>query len=194
MGWAKERWTAFSEGVGARRFAVGAIFAAVVAAADHIKSALRHPGMIFNFPSWTLGVFVLAIIVSWWLLEYAVKLRRQLKGAADLEAALDTLSKYFDEANNQIFNAPIKSETEYGAWKVQWRQWHEKVEQHLEGTLGLRERNLFKNIVLFPQVSIPHNFSAPHNFDLNILYRQLETIRDVIIRHSERADHWRLRV
>ena len=55
-----------------------------------------------------------------------------------------------------------------------------KVEQHLEGTLGLRERNLFKNIVLFPQVSIPHNFSAPHNFDLNILYRQLETIRDVI--------------
>ena len=88
MGWAKERWTAFSEGVGARRFAIGAIFAAVVAAADHIKSALRHPGMIFNFPSWTLGVFVLAIIVSWWLLEYAVKLRRQLKGAADLRGCL----------------------------------------------------------------------------------------------------------
>ena len=107
---------------------------------------------------------------------------------------MDTLSKYFDEANNQIFNVPIKSETEYGAWKVQWRQWHEKVEQHLAGTLGLRERNLFKNIVLFQQVFIPHSFSAPHNFDLNILYRQLETIRDVIIRHSERADHWRLRV
>jgi hypothetical protein len=46
--------------------------------------------------------------------------------------------------------------------KVQRRQWQEKVEQHLEGTLGLRERNLFKNIVLFQQVSIPHDFSAPH--------------------------------
>jgi hypothetical protein len=57
----------------------------------------------------------------------------------------------------------------------------------------LRERNLFRNIVLFQPVPIPHNFSAPHNFDLNILYRQLETIRDVIIRHSERADQWRIR-
>jgi hypothetical protein len=189
MGWAKERFSAFSEGVGARRFTLGAIFSAVVGAADHIRAALQGQGMIFGFPSWIIGLLVLSIFIAWWLLEYTVKLRRQLRGAIDLENALDMLSGYFDEGNNKYFNAQIKSATEYGAWKAEWRRWYDKVEQHLEETLGARERNLFKNIVLFQPLTIPHNFSADHNFDLNILYRQLETIRDIIIRHSERADN-----
>lgn len=193
MGWAKEHWTAFSEGVGARRFTFGAIITLVLAGVAHLAYFLREPRMTFGFVPWLIAVLVLALLVAYWMLEYSVKLRRQLRGAVNLEQALDTLSQYFDEGNNQIFNAPIKSQTEYGAWTVQWRQWHEKVEQHIEATLGLRERNLFKNIVLFQPVTVPHNFSVPHNFDLNILYRQLETIRDVIIRHSERADQWRIR-
>jgi hypothetical protein len=40
---------------------------------------------------------------------------------------------------------------------------------------------------------LPQAFDAAHNHDLNILYRQLETIRDIITRHSERADQWRIR-
>ena len=92
MGWAK-KMDGFFRGRKRKTLCRWRYFHHIWNAADHIKSALRHPGMIFNFPSWTLGVFVLAIIVSWWLLEYAVKLRRQLKGAADLEAALDTLSR-----------------------------------------------------------------------------------------------------
>jgi len=67
------------------------------------------------------------------------------------------------------------------------------IEKLLEETLGLRECNLFKNIVLFAPMTIPHNFSANHNFDLNVLFRELEIIRDIIVRHSERADLWRIR-
>jgi hypothetical protein len=193
MAWAKDRFSAFSEGVGARRFTIGAVFSTVVGAADHIKIALLGSGMVLGFPSWIVGLLVLAILIASWLLEYTVKLRFQLKGAIDLEKALDLLSLYFDEGNNKIFNAPISNEAEYGAWKLQWTQWCDKIEGHLEQRFWLRERNLFKNIVLFQPVNIPHNFSVSHNFDLNILYRQLENIRDVIIRHSERADHWRVR-
>jgi len=193
MGWAKERFSAFSEGVGARRFTLGAIFSGVVGAADHIRAAFQWQGMVFGIPSWIFGLLVLSIFIAWWLLEYTVKLRRQLSGAVNLENALDMLSEYFDEGNNKLFNAQINSATDYGKWIAEWRRWYERVEQHLEKTLGLRERNLFKNIVLFQPHTIPHSFSPPHNFDRNILYRQLETIRDIIIRHSERADQWRIR-
>jgi hypothetical protein len=84
-------------------------------------------------------------------------------------------------------------QTDYGAWRVHWQQWYERVEQHLQSTLGLRERNIFSNIVLMQALPLPQAFDAAHNHDLNILYRQLETIRDIITRHSERADQWRIR-
>lgn len=75
---------------------------------------------------------------------------------------------------------------------MQWKQWYEKVEEYLQSRLGLRERNIFSNIVLFQPLPI-QAFDESHKRDLNILYRQLEAIRDIIIRHSERADHWRIR-
>jgi hypothetical protein len=193
MSWFRERWSVIVDGVGARRFTIGAIFTAVVTFVVYLANALNEPAMVSRFVPWLIAVVVLAILVAWWMVEFAVKLRRQLRGAVDLEQALDTLSRYFDEGNNQIFNASVKNAMEYGTWKVLWKQWYEKVESHLESTLGLRERNLFKNIVLYSPVSIPQSFDASHNQDLNVLYRQLETIRDVVIRHSERADQWRIR-
>jgi hypothetical protein len=192
MGWFRERWSVIVDGVGARRFTIGAIFTAVVTLVVYLANALNEPAMVSRFVPWLIAVVVLAILVAWWMVEYAVKLRRQLRGAVDLEQALDTLSRYFDEGNNQIFNASVKTATEYGTWKVLWKQWYEKVENHLESTLGLRERNLFRNIVLYMPVQIPQSFDSSHNADLNVLYQQLETIRGVVIRHSERADEWRI--
>jgi hypothetical protein len=140
-----------------------------------------------------VAIAILALLIAWWMVEYAVNLRRQLRGAVDLEKALDTLSEYFDEGNNQIFNSPVTSQIDYGAWGLRWKQWYEKIEGHLQSKLGLRERNLFRNIVLFQPKALPHAFDPSHNHDLNVLYRQLETIRDIVTRHSERADQWRIR-
>lgn len=69
----------------------------------HVANIVHKPGIVpFPIP-WVIAVAIVAVSISWSMLEYAVKLRRQLKGAVDLEKALDTLSTYFDEGNNQIF-------------------------------------------------------------------------------------------
>jgi hypothetical protein len=161
MGWVKDRLSAFADGVGAKRFVLGAVFGFIVGAVDHIRAWIQGAGVTqsVGVPSWIFGLLVIVVLIAWWLLEYAVRLRRQLRGALDLENALDTLSTYFDEGNNKIFNAKISNPTEYGSWKVEWKQWYEKVERYLEETLGLRERNLFQNIVLFEPKTIPHNTS-----------------------------------
>jgi hypothetical protein len=192
MGWLGERWSAFKDGVGPGRVTLVTSVSAIAAGVLHIANVMHEPEW-FPFPiPWVVAVAVVAITTVLSMIEYTVRLRRQLKGAVDLEDALDKLSKYFDEGNNQIFNARVTNQTDYGAWRVHWRQWFERVEQHLQSTLGLRERNIFSNIVLMQASQLPQAFDAAHNHDLNVLYRQLETIRDIIIRLSERADQWRI--
>jgi hypothetical protein len=193
MGWFGDRISAFSDGIGPRRFALGAVLVAVTTAVKYAASRWLGPGMSLDFPPWMAGALVLLLLIAWWMLEYAVRLRRQLRGAVNLETSLDTLSQYFDEGNSQLFNARITNAAEYGTWKAEWKQWDQKVKDHIETSLGLREKNLFSNIVLLASVTLLHGFSASHSHDLNILYRQLETIRDIILRHSERADQWRIR-
>src|SRR5260221_167718 len=118
MGWVRDRFLAFNDGVGPKRFTIGAIFSAAVGVAAYIQAALPGSGISPGFPfSLIFGLLVLAGCIAWWLLDYAVKLRRQLKGAVDLEQALDLLSQYFDEGNNKIFNKRVASEADYGAWK-----------------------------------------------------------------------------
>ena len=85
MGWFRERLSVIVDGVGARRFTIGAIFTAVVTLVVYLANALNEPAMVSRFVPWLIAVVVLAILVAWWIVEYAVKLRRQLRGAVDLE-------------------------------------------------------------------------------------------------------------
>lgn len=193
MGWFGERWSVIKDGVGAKRVTLVASVSAIAAGLVHV-AFIAHKSELVPFPiPWVVAVAIVAVSIAWSMVEYAVQLRRQLTGAVDLEKALDTLSEYFNEGNNQIFNARITSQTDYGAWRVLWQQWFKKVEGHLQSELGLRERNLFSNIVLFQHLKLQHAFDNSHGHDLNVLYRQLETIRDIVLRHSERADQWRIR-
>ena len=193
MGWLGERWSAFKDGVGPGRITLVASVSAIAAGLVHIANIVHEPELLPIPIPWVVAFAFVCLSVAWSMVGYTVGLRRQLKGAVDLERALDTLSACFNEGNNQLFNATVKSQTDYGAWRVHWQQWYERVEQHLQSTLGLRERNIFSNIVLMQALPLPQAFDAAHNHDLNILYRQLETIRDIITRHSERADQWRIR-
>lgn len=103
MGWLEERWSAFKDGVGAGRVTLVASVSAIAVGLVHVANIVHKPGIVpFPIP-WVIAVAIVAVSISWSMLEYAVKLRRQLKGAVDLEKALDTLSTYFDEGNNQIF-------------------------------------------------------------------------------------------
>jgi hypothetical protein len=192
MGWLGERWSAFKDGVGPGRVGLVASVSAIAAGLVNIANVVHEPELLPVPIPWIVAFAFVCLSVAWSMIEYTVGLRRQLKGAVDLEEALDKLSEYFDEGNNQIFNARVTSQSDYGGWRVLWQQWYKKVEDHLQSKLGLRERNLFRNIVLFQSVAIPQAFDPSHRHDLNVLYRQLETIRDIVVRHSERADQWRV--
>ena len=109
MGWLGERWSAFKHGVGPRRVTLVASVSGIAAFVVHVANVVHKPEIVpFPIP-WVVAIAVVAVSIVWSMVDYTVRLRRQLKGAADLEQALDTLSKYFDEGNNQLFNATVKS-------------------------------------------------------------------------------------
>lgn len=89
---AKDRWAAIGEAAGVRKYVIGVIIAAILGAMDWIekwaqglfadwlalKTQVKDLEMVFGFPSWVVGLTVLFALLWWWMLEYAVRLRRQL--------------------------------------------------------------------------------------------------------------------
>jgi len=90
--WFQGRWAAIKTALAERRYVVGVIVAAVVSFIDQLQALAKwalakwlniHPpyeydGMIFGFPSWMVGLTVLFALLFWWMLEYAVRLRKRL--------------------------------------------------------------------------------------------------------------------
>ena len=105
----------------------------------------------------------------------------------DIEKALDDLSSYFDEGNSQVFNAVVESEANLVEWQRQRADWNEKVQQYLQVNFGLRERNIFRNVILTQSARIPGSYNDQHNHERCLLIQQLETIRGIIIRYSDLA-------
>ena len=185
-----ERWSAFKDGAGPARHSRGQV-SSIAAGLVHIANVLHKPEIVpFPLP-WVIATAVVAVSLARSMVEYPVKLRGPSR-------ALSIRRKLSIRCRNILMTLTIrfstrayqaKQSTELGG--CSGTSGTKKSENHLQSKLGLRERNLFRNIVLYQPVTIPHKFSAPHNLDLNFLYRQLETIRDTVIRHSERQ--WRIR-
>jgi len=123
--------------------------------------------------------FFIAYVRRWLKYQIVEKERDKLKEIRDFETALDELSKKFDYGNNYVFNANPWSDSE-------WDKWSKDVEQFLEEKFGLRERNLFKNTVLFKELSF-----ADHHRKRSIVAWQLQSLRETIVRYSDRVEKWR---
>lgn len=67
---------------------------------------------------------------------------------------------------------------------LRWVGFHPGAEVHLQENFGLRERNMFRNVVLKP---IHGSFNEDHNRKRSLVAQQLEKIRDTIIRYSDLA-------
>jgi hypothetical protein len=65
--------------------------------------------------------------------------------------------------------------------------WYEKVQAHLQENFGLREWNMFRNVVLIQPLIITGSYNAEHNYKRSLIVQQLEKIRDAIIRYSDLA-------
>lgn len=61
------------------------------------------------------------------------------------------------------------------------------MQDHLQENFGLRERNLFRNVVLIQPLSIDRSFNQGHNRKRSLVAQQLEKIGDTIIRYSDLA-------
>lgn len=103
---------------------------------------------------------------------------------------MDILSEKFDHGNNNILNANLKNDQEYGAWKEKWRVWSADVEIYLEEEFGLREKNMFRNLVIVQTPDLG-GINKDHAFDRRQVAQQLETIRAIIIRYSDLVQKWR---
>lgn len=102
-----------------------------------------------------------------------------------LRFALDTLSEYYDEGTNAIMNnCKIERDDDLAAWEARWVAWQKKVEDHIEATLGLAEKNIFRNRVLLPDIKFHDSFDEKHNHARCCVASQLLHIRETIIRHG----------
>jgi hypothetical protein len=168
-----------SAAMGHRRYALGSTASFVAGIAGSVIVMLGWPmtGFLRYLPA-LVGTAVAALLTIWWLLDYGATLRTRVRGIENLEAALDELSTYFDEANAKIFNGRVTSDVELGRWQAEWHRWCDKVEKYLEAKFGLRERNIFRNLVLVKPLWIPDSFNAEHNHQRCMVAQQLEKIRE----------------
>lgn len=152
------------------------------------------------FPAWLLvAIPLVGLIVAQFFAYHDVRMERdkikterdELKKVKNYEKAIDTLSAYFDEGNNNIFNRPIADKVEYGKWQKDWERWETKIIAHLQSEFSLSECYLFKNNVMMPQVTIKNPVAEDQERKLSVVHNQLTTIREIIVRHSDRVQKWR---
>jgi hypothetical protein len=162
---------------------------------------------IFLLSWWALGAFdetyLAKIAVAWLflliLLITPYRLWREqhekiasLTDMRDYESILNELSDFFDRGNNTILNGwVIEDDVQHAAWFVLWDMWAKEVEQYLKDNLSSRESNLFRNLVVMRVKPMSHGINDRHKIQLAQVAQQLESLRDTIIRHSERLDKWR---
>jgi hypothetical protein len=185
----KEMTAAFSTAVGHRRYLLPSLALATGAVLEVLMlryGILIDPDGPFAYLPLMGGLLVALGLILWWLLDYAACSRSELKGIVNIEEALDSLSTYFDEGT-QIFDTPIKDEPKFRYWDARRTAWQEKVQKYLQENFGLRERNMFRNVLIIQQPTIQGSFNDEHNHHRALLAQQLEKIRDAIIRYSDLA-------
>jgi hypothetical protein len=185
----KDLTATFSNAVGHRRYLLPSMAIAIGALLDFVM--LRFGILIdangpFAYLPFAIGVAVAASLILWWLLDYAAGSRSELRGIVNVEEALDGLSTYFDEGT-QSFDAAITNDSQYRDWDARRADWHQKVQEHLQENFGLRERNVFRNVVLIQPLATPGSYNAEHNHKRSLIAQQLDKIRDAIIRYSDLA-------
>jgi hypothetical protein len=184
----KDITSTFSDAVGPRRYVLPSLALATGAFVDFfmLRYGLIDGDSPYAFVPFMLGVLVAGILVIWWSLDYAADRSTELRGIVCIEEALDTLSTYFDEGS-ELFDATITSNADYKTWDTRRAAWQQSVQDHLQENFGLRERNMFRNVVLIQPVSIDGSFNQEHNRKRSLVAQQLEKIRDTIIRYSDLA-------
>lgn len=186
----KDLTATFSTAIGPRRYILPSLAVAIGTLLDvgMLKfGILLDADGPFAFAPFIAGVAIAALMIIWWLLDYATKIRFEMGVIENTEEALDALSADFDEGNAKIFNGLVKDEADLREWDAQRKAWHQKVQGHLESSFGLREKNLFRNLVLVQPLQIQGSYNEVHNLKRCMVAQQLESLKATIVRYSDLA-------
>ena len=180
----------FSTAVGPRRYILPSLAIAIGTLLD--LGMLKFGTLIdangpFAFAPFIAGVAIAAVMIIWWLLDYATRIRAEMGAIENIEQALDELSKDFDQGNAEIFNGLVRSDADYRDWEDRLNAWHGKVQEHLRTSFGLREKNLFRNLVLVQPLDIQGSYNTAHNHMRCMVAQQLESLKGTIVRYSDLA-------
>ena len=186
----KDLTATFSTAVGPRRYILPSL---AIAIGTLLDVGMLKFGILIDangplaYAPFIAGVAIAALMIIWWLLDYATTIRSEMGAIENIEQALDALSADFDEGNTKIFNGLLTNEAEHKNWQAKWKAWDERVQKDLETGFGLRERNLFRSLVLMQPLELKGSYNAAHNRDRCMVAQQLESLKATIVRYSDLA-------
>lgn len=154
-------------------------------------SILYTAGKVWEWPvtdawkelsyAWALApILLLAFVAYYRRWRYS----RSLEGNRDMQAAVDALSDFLDQGNNDLFNKMVTNDSEHMKWASEWGAWCHTVEDHLDQFFSRAERNGFRNLVTFDVNLIRGSYNEVHNWQRCQLKTQLDKIRGITIRYS----------
>ena len=96
----------FSTAVGPRRYILPSL---AIAMGTLLDVGMLKFGILldadgpFAYVPFVAGISIAAIMIIWWLLDYATKIRAEMGAFGNIEQALNALSADFDEGNAKMF-------------------------------------------------------------------------------------------
>ena len=160
MGWIRDRWAVLQAALGLRRFLLAPIIGTVVGSVDWVarKFAEADMGHLIGVPSWAVGIFAATFLVFWWVLEYAVKLRKQIKGTRTELSRLREEGVGIRNAGMSMFS----TRNGYDAWKAKTLDWNSRVIEEIR-KINEADAEWFKvlDVVKAPRLQIDIRPPAP---------------------------------
>lgn len=126
--WITERSDVFKISLGARRFVLPSLVLFVATVVSIVAAYFGGRGVdwLTALPAWVpfvVGLFVAHMMITWAVVEYAVKLRRQIRGT---RVGLSSLRKEGVDLRNRG-REPILDEAIWKAWERDVKDWNDRV-------------------------------------------------------------------
>ena len=149
MGWANDRWEAFREGLGQKRYTIPIFIKTVLFVAAAVF--LYFIGYKMSMSNQILfGIVVLLAILFWVMLEYAVKLRKQIRGT---RVGLSELREKGVELRNEGREV-MATQAAWDDWRKRAEKWNADVIQKI-GEISQADAIWFSILDVVPNPRIP---------------------------------------